>query len=106
MAFDLWQPLIVCDPVHPNTSGPGNSQLPPCDYGAFIHLIRNAISDLGVVATFVTLFVCIYIGFQLVTSQGNAGAMKDARGRAVKILWGYFFILAAWVIVYAVASVL
>jgi formate/nitrite transporter FocA (FNT family) len=99
MLASVWQSLIVCDPTHADN-------LPDCDYAALIHLIKNAISDLVVLSTLATVFACIFIGFKLVVSQGNPSAMKDAQSRARAILTGYFFILAAWVIVYAIASVL
>lgn len=106
MLADLWQSLIVCDPAPRGPQGEALKVTQPCDFAALIHLIKNAITDLTVLATLITVFGCILIGFSLITSQGNAGAMKAARGRAVNILKGYFFILAAWVIVYAISSVL
>jgi len=104
MLASVWQPLIVCDPT--NGAGADGAALPDCDYYALIHLIKNAIADLTVVATIATVAACIFIGFRLMTSQGNSGAMREAKDKATKIVIGYFFILAGWVIVYAVASVL
>ncbi len=88
-----WKSLIVC-------SGPD------CNFAKVIELIRVVINDLTYLATLLTVIGCIYVGFKLVTSQGNAGALKDAKSRGTTLLLGYVIILAAWIIVHTITSTL
>lgn len=78
----------------------------PCTFGSLIALIKVGISDLVVLATLVAVIVFIFAGFKLLTSGGNPKALSDARGMLLKVLIGYVWILAAWVIVYTITSVL
>ncbi len=95
----VWQPLVVCDGV------PGNG-LPECDFATFILLIKNLITDLVVISTLIAVAVFCYAGFILLTSGGNKSAMDKAKGMLGKVVVGYLWILAAWLIVYTITSVL
>jgi hypothetical protein len=94
-----WKPLIVCDGV------PGGS-LPECNFSYLIELVRVLIHDMVLLSTLLAVGVFAYAGFILLTSGGDTGAMKQAKGMFLKVLIGYMWILAAWLIVYTITSVL
>jgi hypothetical protein len=100
MSFQLhkvahaWDTLIVCD----------GTAIKPCTYASLIELVKNAITDLTIIATLLATVGFMYAGFKLLTSQGNSGAMKDAKELLMKILIGFFWILAAWILVYTITS--
>lgn len=90
-----WQPLIVCDGVATK-----------CDFNAFIMLIRNGITNMVMFSTLVVVALLCYAGFIWLTSKGNVSAHKEAIAMLQKIIWGYVWILAAWLIVYTIANTL
>ncbi len=93
MVEGAWKPLIVCNG-------------PDCDWDALIRLANAVINNLTVVAVLAASIAFIWVGFKLLTSQGDTGAMSDAKKVGGNVLWGLFFILAAWVIVKTITSVL
>jgi hypothetical protein len=100
-----WKSLIVCDPV-PSTGGDFVGPVRDCDFEALIELVRVLIHDLVLLSTLLAVGVFAYAGIKLLASGGNPGAMKDAKGMFFKVLIGYMWILAAWLIVYTITSVL
>lgn len=98
--MDLWQSLIVCDAV-PNPGG-----LPLCSFGSLVTLVNVLIHDMVVLSTFLATGVIAYAGFLLLKSGGDPGAMTKAREIFRKVIFGYLWILAAWVIVYTITHTL
>lgn len=90
--------MIVCD------GALGTSD--PCGFDDLIELANVVINNLTVIAILGASIAFIWVGFQLLTSQGDAGAMKKAKDAGVNVLKGLFFVLAAWVIVKTITSVL
>ncbi len=103
----IWEPLVVCSGV-PNDPilGEGGKVLPVCNFGSLITLLQVLIHDLVVISTLLAGCVFAYAGFILLTSGGNANAMKQAREIFMKVLKGYLWILAAWLIVYTITNTL
>ena len=99
--FPGWAPLIVCDGVVPN-----DANLPQCSIGSAIQLVKNGLQDLVLLSTLLMVVVLVIAGIKLLTSQGNPSALKETKDAFMKILTGYAVILAAWVIVYTLASTL
>ena len=93
-----WQSLIVCNETSNNGSG--------CGFGDLLNLAKAVMTDLTILATLMVTIAAIYIGFKLLTSQGNMNAMKEAKSMAGTILLGYVWILVAWVVVYTISSAL
>ena len=90
-----WQDLIVCDGVDV-----------PCTFNHLVQLTKNLITNLVIATTILAVVAFIWAGMLLLTSQGNPGAMEKAKGMLWKVLIGYLWILAAWVVVYTITSVL
>lgn len=97
-----WQPLIVCDV--PGTGA--DTSLPPCDFNAFMNLIKNGITDMILLSTLVVVVVLVIAGFTLLTSAGNTGKYEQAKGMLWSVVIGYLWILSAWLIVYTITSAL
>ena len=97
---NLWKPLVFCNR---DVNELNNT---PCGFNDLIILVQAVMKDLTILATFLFVVGCIFVGFKLMTSGGNEGEMKDAKNRLGLLLKGYFFILAAWLIVYLVTSIL
>jgi hypothetical protein len=105
MALPVWKTITkVCDPLSkkPFVEEAGGR----CDFNAFIVLIKNGIVDLVLVSTLIVVFMLVYVGFKLITSQGNTSAYTDAKKIFGKVVWGYIWVLAAWLIVYTITNAL
>lgn len=87
--------LIVCDGVQE-----------PCTFAHFIQLIKNVITALITISTFLATAAFAYAGFKLLASGGNENAKNEAKRIFTKVLIGYLWILGAWLIVYTITSVL
>ena len=92
----MWQPLIVCEKTAND----------PCTFGHLITLAQNLITDLIILSTFLAVAVFAYAGFILLTSGGSVSKKEQAVKIFWNVLWGYLWILFAWLIVYTITSVL
>lgn len=101
----IWEPLIVCSGV-PEAAEAGKTALPVCDFHYLIVLLTVLIHDLVVLSTLMAGCVFAYAGFILLTSGGNTNAMTKAKDMFIKVLKGYLWILAAWLVVYTITSTL
>jgi hypothetical protein len=92
-----WKTIThICDPI----------KGPPCNFNAFMTLIKNGIFDLVLISTLIVVFMLVYAGFKLLTSQGNTAAYTDVKKIFGKVVWGYVIVLAAWLIVYTITGAL
>lgn len=87
--------LIVC-----------NGTTVPCTFDKLVLLANTLISDLVIISTLLATAVFIFAGFKLLTSGGNPSAMSDAKKMFMKVLIGYLWILAAWLVVYTITNTL
>ncbi|MEK7176892.1 MAG: pilin [Patescibacteria group bacterium] len=85
--------LIVCDGVTEE-----------CTFDHLIELAQNVITALVLLSTFVAVLAFIYSGFLLMTSGGSESRKTQAKGIFTKVLIGYLWILAAWLLVYTITS--
>ncbi|MBX4199135.1 pilin [Candidatus Parcubacteria bacterium] len=91
-----WANLIVCN----------GTKADPCTYAKLILLSQNLIQDLVIISTLLATAVFAYAGFKLLTSGGDPGALKEAKSIFMKVVIGYVWILAAWLIVYTITNAL
>lgn len=89
----VWQSLIVC----------GGTD---CTYADFIKLINVAINDLIVIATLLVVVVLMFAGVKLLTAGGDEGALKEVKKMLTSVLWGFLWILVAWLLVYTIMHTL
>jgi len=67
----------------------------------------NKIVDFG--RNFALVFSVVIIaiaGFRYMTSAGNPAKITEANNMFVSVLWGLFFVLAAWLIVHLITNAL
>lgn len=77
-----------------------NGQDVPCE--SFDHLIVAIKNIIDFVTQFVLMFVVVIIavaGWKYMTSGDNAGKRTEANKMFIKVAWGLFYILGAWLIV-------
>lgn len=92
-----WKDITkICDPAGSN----------PCDFADFMTLIENGISNLVLISTFILVFMLVYVGYLLITSQGNTSAWTRSKDVLGKVIWGYVIVLVAWVVVYSITNTL
>ena len=61
---------------------------------------------MGLISTLVVVALLCYVGFEFLTSRGNVSAWINAKKRLGKVIFGYIWVLAAWLIVYTITSAL
>lgn len=88
--------LIVCE----------GGALDPCTLNDLVTLLQNLINFLIIISTFLATAAFAYAGVILLGSGGNESAKDKAKDIFGKVLKGYLWILAAWLIVYTITSVL
>jgi len=79
---------------------------PKCEFGHLITLVKNLINAMIIFSTFFAVAAFAYAGILLLTSGGNEGAKTKAKEIFTKVLYGYLWILGAWLLVYTITSVL
>ena len=92
----VWQPLV----------GDGVCNGPDCTFASLITLVKNLITDLITLSTFLAAIAFAYAGFLMLTSGGSESAKTKAKDVFMKVLIGYLWILGAWLLVYTITSVL
>ena len=100
------QIIFAADSVFGNFIQCGNIDQHACGYNDLIILFKNVINGLIELATIITTGVLAYAGFTLITSGGDEGAYKKGVEMLKKTVWGYFWVLVAWTLVYTITSVL
>ncbi len=100
----VWQDLVICG-VTPG-EGVNSAYVHECGFADLIHLIKNLITDLVLIATLLAVVAFCYAGFLLLTSNGNKSALDKAKDILGKVVTGYVVILSAWLIIYTITNVL
>lgn len=88
----LWKPLIVCNA--------------DCNYFNLIQLAQNVISNLIFLSTIFAIAAFMYAGFLLMTSGGSSSKKDEAKKIFWNVVWGFAWILGAWIVVYTITSLL
>lgn len=91
-----WEDLIVCTGLADK----------PCNWNSLVLLTKNLMTNLILISTILVTIGFIYIGFTFLTSGGNEGARTKAKDMFKKLVFGFIFVLAAWLIVYTISNVL
>ena len=93
----IWADLVVCGTAKYNHD---------CSFADLITVAQHLIQDLVILSTLLATAVFAYAGFKLLTSGGDPGALKEAKGILFKVIIGYLWILSAWLIVYTITTAL
>ncbi len=100
-----WKPLTgFCDPTATAAfvEGAGGK----CDFGAFVFLIKSGMTDLVLISFLVAMVMFMYAGFLWLTSKGSASQHTRALDVLWKVVMGYVWMIAAWVIIHTIANAL
>ena len=73
-----------------------------CGWIEFVQLANNVINFIIWAAAIIMVIVLLLAGFKLITAQGNASALSDAKKAMGKAILGFYIVLFAWLIVNAV----
>ncbi len=95
---------LVYPADHPTKAGQPLPAAEQCDLKALILLIRNIINFLFIISIPIATMAFVWTGVLLLTSQGNPAKIQRAKGIAIKVLFGFIFIIASWAIVYELTS--
>jgi len=95
--------LIPCG-VDPLTPGADPTTTHPCGFADFIKLITNITNFLIILGAAVSTLAFAYAGFLMMTASGEMGKIEEAKAIFGKVVVGFLFMLAAWLIVHAIES--
>ncbi|MEK7551892.1 MAG: hypothetical protein AAB534_00565 [Patescibacteria group bacterium] len=77
-----------------------------CDFNHLMELANNIMRFIIMVSIPLTAIIFSYAGFLYITAAGNESQIHHAHDIFIKVAIGFFFILAAWLIVYLITSTL
>lgn len=70
-----------------------------CNWCTLMKLVENVFDFLFVIFTLVAVGMVMYVGFQLVMSQGSGEAMEKGKAMFSSLVIGFVIFLSAWLIV-------
>jgi cation transporter-like permease len=93
----MFKSFIVCD---------GSTKSDPCNFDALVELAVVVMHNIIVLATLLAVIGFILAGFKLLTSGGNPAAKAAAKKILGNVVWGFVWVLAAWLVIYTISKVL
>ena len=88
------KPLIIC----------GLKNLDPCRFAHLVQVTQNLIFNLILLSSVFATAAFAYAGFKLLTSGGDEKAKTEAKEIFKKVVWGFVWILVAWLLVYTITE--
>lgn len=85
--------LIVCDG-------------PDCGFDDLMRLVKRAINFMVLLSTLIATAAFAYAGFLLLTSRGDTNALKKSKDIFWKVMWGFIWVLVAWLLIYTILGAL
>ena len=93
--------LVPCG----TTATADNSEVAnPCGFNNAITLVQNIINFLIKLGVTAAALGFAYAGFLYITAMGSEEKIKHAHSIFLKVIWGFVFMLSAWLIVYTLES--
>jgi len=77
-----------------------------CDFNHLMELANNIMRFIIMIAIPLAAIAFSWAGFLYITAAGNESQIHHAHDIFIKVATGFFFILAAWLIVYLITSTL
>lgn len=105
LAHAQFDPNVVC------FMGGDSKCLIPCDgvtkectFDSFVQLVQNLINYLILLSIPLCAIAFAWAGFLIVTSGGSEERVTQGKAIFGKVLWGFLFVLGAWLIVYTITT--
>lgn len=76
----------------------------PCDFNDAVDTVARVVNWFISIAASIGAATLAYAGIQILMSPGNASKITEARTMITKTLFGLFWLLAAWVVVYTLVN--
>jgi hypothetical protein len=76
----------------------------PCDFSDAVDTVARVINWFISIAASLGAATLAYAGIQILMNPGNAGKISEARTMFNKTLFGLFWLLAAWVVIYTLVN--
>lgn len=87
--------LVPCDGV-----------VVPCDFNALMKLLNRVMNFILYMSIPLAAISISYAGALYIFAVGDTGKIQEAHKMFGKIIWGFVFVLAGWLIVYSIMSML
>jgi hypothetical protein len=94
-----WEGFVKCG----KTTGPYTHE---CGFQDLLNLGRDIIRFMVIISIPIVAIGFAYAGFEYMQSGSSAEIRKKAKGHMITLMKGFFFILAAYLIVYFITSIL
>lgn len=78
----------------------------PCTFPKLVELGSNLITYLVYLSIPLAAIAFARAGFLYMTAGGSQGKVEKAKELFIKVAWGFFFVLAAWLIVNLITKAL
>lgn len=75
-----------------------------CHFNSVIQLAKNIIDAMIYFSVLIAVAMFAFAGYKYLTAGGDMGEMKQARSIFTNVAIGFFFVLAAWLIVTTILS--
>lgn len=93
-----------------NPRDPGFQLVPcngvDCDFNSLMTLINRVMNFIVYLSIPLAAISISYAGYLYISAYGDTGKIQDAHKMFGKIIWGFVFVLAGWLIVYSIMSAL
>jgi hypothetical protein len=76
----------------------------PCGFDDTIKIVQNIINFLIIIGVSAAALGFAYAGFLYITAMGSAEKIRHAHAIFIKVIWGFAFMLSAWLIVYTLEN--
>ena len=100
--------IIPCGRAQPSTDPKADVVWKdhPCDFGDLVTLAKNIMDFIMFFSIPLSAILFAYAGFRLIFSGGNETEIKKAKAIFWDVVIGLVVVLAAWLIVYTIATAL
>lgn len=79
---------------------------PDCDFVDLLNLAKKLIDFLIILSIPLAAIAFAYAGVLFLTAAGSSSQAAKAKAIFTKVLWGFFFVLTAWLIVRTITTAL
>jgi len=94
----LWSETIFAQSLQPNCEGRA------CTFYEFLAFVRQVMNFLMLLAIPIAAALIAWAGVKILFGAGNPSKLSEAKEMMGKVALGFFFMLAAWLIVFTITN--